>query len=94
MLFTKVTFLAIASLLASASPVPGEEGIESNCNDSIGNCYDNGCEGNPTTLVCVAGPYIGCPCGYNCQGKGPCNYDGCNGSNGRCTGNYLGCACY
>lgn len=22
------------------------------CGGLIGNCYDNGCEGNPTTLVC------------------------------------------
>ncbi|OIW22590.1 hypothetical protein CONLIGDRAFT_687418 [Coniochaeta ligniaria NRRL 30616] len=96
--FHKIAILAFAAFVA-ANPVPdeavaeSEESVAANCNDSIGNCYDNGCNGNPTTLVCLEGAYAGCPCGYNCSGKGPCNYNNCNGVNGRCTANYLGCAC-
>ncbi|KAB5522161.1 hypothetical protein GE09DRAFT_1230222 [Coniochaeta sp. 2T2.1] len=96
--FHKFAILAFAALVA-ASPTPeetvadGEVSILANCNDSIGNCYDNGCNGNPTTLVCLSGAYAGCPCGFSCNGKGPCNQNGCNGVNGRCTANFLGCAC-
>jgi hypothetical protein len=48
---------SLAFVLASANPVPVESeasGIAAGCNDSIGNCYTNGCEGNAVTLVCLA----------------------------------------
>ncbi|TPX16519.1 uncharacterized protein E0L32_003813 [Thyridium curvatum] len=100
MQFTKTALFALLSF-AVANPLPAEGTSETtelqlaaNCNHSIGNCYDNDCDGNPTTLVCLGGPFIGCPCGYNCNGKGPCDYNGCDGVNGRCTANYLGCACH
>ncbi|KAF1999225.1 hypothetical protein P154DRAFT_621089 [Amniculicola lignicola CBS 123094] len=98
MLFHQIVIIAFAAF-AAASPVPEEsivdvtEALAANCNDSIGNCYSNGCNGNPTTLVCLSGAYTGCPCGYDCNGRGPCNGNGCEGRNGRCTANFLGCAC-
>lgn len=64
--FTKLAILAFASLVA-ANPVPGEastdavEALAANCNGSIGNCYDNGCDGNPTTLVCLAVSLVSFP---------------------------------
>ncbi|KAH8812326.1 hypothetical protein F5884DRAFT_750635 [Xylogone sp. PMI_703] len=85
MKFSPVLLLTLVSVVV-ANPLGGDNShvakaraAADNCNGSIGNCYDNGCDGNPTTLVCLAGPYIGCPCGYNCAGAGPCSYNGCDG---------------
>lgn len=59
MQFTKTALFALLSF-AVANPLPAEGTSETtelqlaaNCNHSIGNCYDNDCDGNPTTLVCL-----------------------------------------
>lgn len=60
MQFTKLAVLAFLSL-TSANPLPEEAAVANDaCRGLIGNCYDNGCDGNPTTLVClgVSGPDV------------------------------------
>lgn len=59
MQFTKLAVLAFLSLTA-ANPLPEEAVANDACRGLIGNCYDNGCDGNPTTLVClgVSGPDV------------------------------------
>ena len=55
--FSQILVMTVAALV-TANPVPepgtsSAQALAANCNDSIGNCYANGCEGNPTTLVCT-----------------------------------------
>ena len=42
-------FVALYLIGAGAVAIPE---ADDRCGGSIGNCYDNGCQGNPTTLVC------------------------------------------
>lgn len=107
--FRCLNFAVLSSIAASLVPDAADNCVE------IGNCYDNDCNGNPTTLVCTSvgsplhllrvilreynhimnqGYYAGCPCGYGCNEVGPCDGNGCYGQFGRCTANYLGCACH
>ncbi|KAH6664843.1 hypothetical protein B0J14DRAFT_606814 [Halenospora varia] len=59
------------------------------CGTSCGNLKTEGCDKNGGNGL------AGCPCTGTCGATpGPCNKNGCNGSNGRCTaGAFNGCAC-
>ena len=56
-------FLFAFAAFVAATPVPAENGAEAsdgiltadlaNCGPINGNCYENDCGGNPTTLVCL-----------------------------------------
>lgn len=47
-----VALIAGMTYFVAAGPVPPK--ARDICNGIIGNCYDNGCDGNPTTLVCLS----------------------------------------
>ncbi|CAG8977539.1 hypothetical protein HYALB_00008720 [Hymenoscyphus albidus] len=93
----KALLLLTLASLAVSTPTPVESGTETSaarCGYPNGNCYENGCDGKPSTLRCSSGPYAGCECGYNCGSNvGSCYENGCEGVDGRCTGAYLGCNC-
>ncbi|KAF2674322.1 hypothetical protein BT63DRAFT_419620 [Microthyrium microscopicum] len=81
--------------MTAASPsVLGDLGTL--CGPINGNCDENGCNGIHAIdgITCVAGPYVGCPCGWNCgPDVGKCSDNNCDGDNGRCKNNYRGCTC-
>ncbi|RAL03316.1 uncharacterized protein BO80DRAFT_471135 [Aspergillus ibericus CBS 121593] len=94
----RVFIIACVAFLATAAPpeLTTDDIVTDNCGYPNGNCYDNNCHGELSSdrITCTSGPYLGCPCGYGCgRNVGRCNENGCNGSNGRCTNNYLGCNC-
>ncbi|KAF8551589.1 hypothetical protein OG21DRAFT_1512562 [Imleria badia] len=111
MYFVK-SFVVLAAAITLASATPGvnrraEAGLlarqsGNNCQDYIGNCFQNGCAGvfpspSDTIGTCSAGTYNGCPCDKCGSGDGyvgSCSANGCNGVQGTCTaGTYQGCPC-
>ncbi|KAE8384603.1 hypothetical protein BDV23DRAFT_191548 [Aspergillus alliaceus] len=97
MRFTTVLLVGLASMVAAHPSASPEEGAAANnCGYPNGNCYDNNCHGELSgdRITCTSGSYLGCQCGYGCGSNvGSCNENGCDGRNGRCTNNYLGCSC-
>ncbi|KAI0801498.1 hypothetical protein C8Q74DRAFT_1215064 [Fomes fomentarius] len=93
---------AAGSALAATGPLAHKRATDDNCNNSIGDCFSNGCApqfANPSNTIgtCTAGTYNGCPC-EKCGGGqgnvGGCQDNGCAGFQGTCTqGQYQGCPC-
>ncbi|THV04253.1 hypothetical protein K435DRAFT_851075 [Dendrothele bispora CBS 962.96] len=110
-MFSFKSFIIVATTavaLVSGTPTVenrAEHGLVSrqdNCQNFIGNCFQNGCAGtfaNPgdTIGTCTAGMFNGCPCekcGSGTGFTGGCGENGCNGVQGTCTaGTFQGCPC-
>ncbi|KIJ67234.1 hypothetical protein HYDPIDRAFT_25705 [Hydnomerulius pinastri MD-312] len=110
MFFLKSFVIVAAVALVSATPAVDkraegdllERQSGNNCQNYIGNCFQNGCDGafpypSDTIGTCTAGTYDGCPCDKCGSGTGyigGCGDNGCNGVQGTCTaGTYQGCPC-
>ncbi|KAM5451369.1 hypothetical protein McanMca71_003827 [Microsporum canis] len=97
MRFTTLLIVGLASVATSfARPEADSIQARNNCGYPNGNCYENDCHGELSSnkITCTSGPYLGCECGYGCGSNvGKCDENGCDGRNGRCTNNYLGCSC-
>ncbi|KAJ5963947.1 uncharacterized protein N7479_003823 [Penicillium vulpinum] len=92
----RLSIILLTSLASIATAVPATDAANNNCGWPNGNCYGNDCHGELSgdKITCTSGKYLGCQCGYGCGRKtGKCNENGCDGRNGRCTNNYLGCSC-
>ncbi|KAI1098718.1 hypothetical protein F4804DRAFT_114837 [Jackrogersella minutella] len=98
----KIAF-AIFMALGAVSARPADDDISAdNCQNNIGNCFQNGCSGvfsNPSDTIgtCTAGTFNGCPCEKCGSGNGfvgGCEDNGCAGVQGICqAGQYQGCTC-
>ncbi|KAI4858788.1 hypothetical protein F4820DRAFT_454519 [Hypoxylon rubiginosum] len=90
--------IAVAVTAARAGPTVNDD----NCQNFIGDCFQNGCSGvfaNPSDTIgtCTAGTFNGCPCEKCGSGRGfvgGCGDNGCAGLEGICSaGQFQGCPC-